>query len=193
MLMMTTATCRQCGRIFDVKVWRAATAIFCGRACYANNRRVEARERFFAKVDKTASCWNWTGALSTQGYGRFAPLGSRAVQAHRFSYEMAKGPIPPGLHLDHLCRNTACVNPDHLEAVTPRENIIRAGLVAMRVCRSGRHQLSAEKITANGPAVTCLLCRREASLARARRRGIRTKEEYWASMRGIAPPQLARQ
>src|SRR3954468_18429534 len=79
-------------------------------------------ERFWAKVEKTAECWNWTGYTLSSGYGRFR--GRRAgndtaskVLAHRFSYELLIGPIPPGLVLDHLCRNTSCVNPAHLEPV----------------------------------------------------------------------------
>jgi hypothetical protein len=46
--------------------------------------------------------------------------------AHRIAYVRAKGPIPPGQHIDHLCRVTNCINPDHLEAVTPGENVRRS-------------------------------------------------------------------
>lgn len=85
--------------------------------------------RFWAKVEKTDGCWNWTAALSVGGYGRFnveTVFGrQRLVQAHRFSYELLIGPIPKGLQIDHLCRNRKCVNPTHLEPVTIRENILR--------------------------------------------------------------------
>lgn len=82
-------------------------------------------ERFWAKVDKggEGGCWLWTGATSV-GYGRFN-LDDRLGMAHRISYELLIGPIPDGLHLDHLCRVTTCVNPAHLEPVTCRENIVR--------------------------------------------------------------------
>ena len=79
--------------------------------------------RFWAKVNKTDSCWLWTGAI-TGGYGSFW-IGTGTVRAHRFSYEHLVGPIPDGLVLDHLCRVTKCVNPAHLEPVTTAENVRR--------------------------------------------------------------------
>jgi hypothetical protein len=81
-------------------------------------------ERFFAKVEKTDTCWLWTGAKNQDGYGRFR-LDGRKVQAHRFAYELLVDPIPEGLELDHTCRVRHCVRPDHLEPVTHRENIVR--------------------------------------------------------------------
>lgn len=83
-----------------------------------------AHERFWAKVVKGDDCWEWTGC-KTNGYGRFKFEG-KMVRAHRWSYEQAKGRIPDGLQIDHLCRNTSCVNPDHLEAVTAFENTQRS-------------------------------------------------------------------
>ncbi|MBN9210756.1 MAG: hypothetical protein BGO45_10805 [Microbacterium sp. 71-36] len=79
-------------------------------------------ERFWARVVK-ADCWEWTGSLRT-GYGLFR-LDGRNVQTHRWAYEEQVGPIPDGFQIDHLCRNTRCVNPDHLEPVTQAENIRR--------------------------------------------------------------------
>lgn len=69
-------------------------------------------------------CVIWTRALSTDGYGQFWANG-RLRNAHIVAYELAKGPVPDGLEIDHLCRVRCCINPDHLEAVSDRENVIR--------------------------------------------------------------------
>ncbi len=83
-------------------------------------------ERFVNKIEVAIdSCWEWTGSLSTNGYG-FIWSGAENIRAHRFAYEYFKcEAIPEGLEIDHLCRNHKCVNPDHLEVVTRRENVMR--------------------------------------------------------------------
>lgn len=78
-------------------------------------------QRFWAKVEKTGACWNWTAYRDAKGYGRFSPSGS-PVYAHRLSYEMEVGAIPEGLSVDHACRNRACVNPSHLRLTTAKQN-----------------------------------------------------------------------
>ena len=82
-------------------------------------------ERFFEKVEKTDSCWIWKGNLNPMGYGRFTVRYSY-IYAHRFSYELVNGPIQEGMQIDHLCRNTSCVNPFHLDAVSAQMNNSRS-------------------------------------------------------------------
>src|SRR5205807_1016167 len=72
-------------------------------------------------VDPASGCWTWGGA-KRNGYGAIFVDG-RTISTHRFSYEIHHGPIPLGLTLDHLCRNRACINPDHLEPVTRGVNV----------------------------------------------------------------------
>lgn len=76
-------------------------------------------------VDPETGCWNWLLHRIPTGYGQVRVRG-RAHLAHRFNWEMANGPVPDGLELDHLCRNRGCVNPAHLEVVTHHENLRRA-------------------------------------------------------------------
>ena len=81
-------------------------------------------QRFFSKVDKTPTCWNWKAGLSHNGYGVFWMDGKNR-RAHRVAFEAMVGPIPKGLEPDHLCKNPRCVNPDHLELVSRRVNLLR--------------------------------------------------------------------
>ena len=87
-------------------------------------------ERFWAKVDKRGpdDCWNWTASVvDNRGGGRYGKfkVAGKTIRAARLAYELEVGPIPDGLTIDHLCRNTLCVNPAHLEPVTQAENNYR--------------------------------------------------------------------
>ena len=81
-------------------------------------------ERFWSKVNKTKTCWLWIGSMTSLGYGQLYH-NKTTVSAHRIAYELCKGSIPKGLTIDHLCRVRHCVNPEHLEAVTGKENTLR--------------------------------------------------------------------
>lgn len=106
-----------------------------------------ARRRPIGYVIDGNGCWEWVGARSA-GYGGIM-VGGKRVGAHRYVYEQLVGQIPKGLSLDHLCRNHACVNPDHLEPVTHRVNVLRgigeaAKNAAKTYCKRG-HELERDR------------------------------------------------
>lgn len=94
-------------------------------------------ERFWQiSPEPMSGCWLWDGAHHGRGYGRVT-INYRTRSAHRAVYEMVRGPIPEGMELDHKCRLTCCVNPDHLEPITHRENVVRGDAPAKLALLNG--------------------------------------------------------
>ena len=118
----------------------------------------------YYRISKSG-CWLWLHYVNASGYGYWTKLiNGRRHLAHRVMYESRYGKIPTNLQLDHLCRNRRCVNPDHLEPVTARENILRGvGLAAKnaakKICKRG-HKLSGRNIYNCRGARHCRSCRR---------------------------------
>ena len=127
-------------------------------------------ERIAARLLVTeGGCWEWQGSRHPFGYGRLNV--SRAVgvkNTHRLVWELVVGPIPEGMHLDHLCRNPPCCNPAHLELVTPRENALRSHSPTVLVHLSGQCAKGHPRTPENSYArkdrpgrFNCNACRRE--------------------------------
>jgi hypothetical protein len=120
-------------------------------------------------------CWIWLGYIDPEGYGRHAQ-----GYAHRRSYEAANGPIPKGMHTDHLCRVKACVNPAHLEVVTPKENFLRGfGACAQNArkthCKRGHVFDAANTYYPPSGGRSCRTCVRDLNREYARARARATK------------------
>lgn len=129
------------------------------------NTRAHSREQVLEKIASRTlktkgGCWEWQGAVGPNGYGYSSWAGQKL--AHRMSFEAHIGPIPIGMHLDHLCRNRRCVNPTHLEPVTPLVNQRRKPDETRKrpVCRKG-HEISGDNVIASRGARRCRICREQ--------------------------------
>jgi hypothetical protein len=153
-------------------------------------QRIPLTERFWAKVDKNGQipvsrpdlgpCWQWTARL-TGGYGRLWCDGKQLL-AHTLSYRMLRGEIPNGMDIDHLCRNRGCVNPDHMEPVTERENTLRGiGPSAQNAtkthCKRG-HPLDETNTKVINRHRVCKTCNRERCKLFERQKRARKKREH---------------
>lgn len=126
-------------------------------------------DRFMAKVEVDENgCWLWTAYRNPKGYGKFGfGGGNRVVMAHRWAYGHFVGPIPVEHEIDHLCRVRSCVNPDHLEAVTHRVNLLRGDTVtakhaATTHCPKGHPYDDVNTAVYDGSR-QCRACRRKAA------------------------------
>ena len=122
-------------------------------------------KHFWSKVKKLDNgCWEWQ-AGQCEGYGIF--WDGKSIRAHIYAYALLIGPVPEGFVLDHLCRNTLCCNPDHLEPVTKAVNTLRGmhpNIITHRagICRNGHEQTDENTApTSNGKGRYCLICKRE--------------------------------
>lgn len=124
-------------------------------------------DRFWSKVVKTDACWLWSAGKSKSGYGMIwvaSGSGGGAMQyAHRVSWELQRGAIPDGMHIDHrVCRDKACVNPDHLVVCTLLENIMQpdgapAKLKSQTHCKRG-HPFTPENTIFYNNGRKCRAC-----------------------------------
>ena len=149
-------------------------------------RRASAADRLLARiaqvqrVESFTPCWEWLGRLDANGYARVR-INGVPDYAHRHTYRLWRGEIPAGMEIDHLCRNRGCCNPDHLEAVTHRENLRRSPIhpffnPEMRYthrprpprthCCNGHPQTPENLYTLKDGKQRCAVCAREHSRRR---------------------------
>ena len=136
-------------------------------------RNVTVTQRFdhYYIPEPNSGCWLWIGTIRA-GYGLFW-VGKKHVSAHRWNYENTYGPIPHGLDLDHLCRVTCCVNPQHLRIVTHQENMLcginpPAEYAKRKACKYGHPFNSLDTWINQSGARICRICRNR-----------RNRKSYW--------------
>ncbi len=124
-----------------------------------------------------ADCLIWAGAKTNAGYGHRTIRGVSYL-AHRVAYEEAKGPIPAGMEIDHLCRNRACVEPSHLEVVSRRENVRRQA-ASRTHCPSGHPYAGVNLYLTRAGHRVCRECHRRLDRESKQRKASRDKERAY--------------
>jgi hypothetical protein len=132
-----------------------------------NRKRRDPKKILLSKIKIADSgCWEWIGSSLKKVTGNYGQIRvgkrgeSKLVRAHRYSYEIFVGKIPEGLSLDHLCKNTLCVNPSHLEPVTHAENMRRGRNATKTHCKNGHERVSANLYINPRGAKECAICRK---------------------------------
>jgi hypothetical protein len=129
---MNLRTCQQCGQPIPTERSNYRTRKYCGRGCYKLSYRAQAPQRFWEKVDKSASssgCWLYMGFRKWDGYGwlaRWQDGRARYLTAHRYAWILTHGEPAKGMHILHKCDNPPCCNPAHLKLGTHQENMADA-------------------------------------------------------------------
>lgn len=168
MATMIELVCTQCKCSYRraAQMVNAGKTKYCSRACFDESRLVPVAERLetFGFPEPNSGCVLFTGHLNRDGYGCIT-VRSRVVSAHRAAYAVKHGAIKDGLQIDHLCRNRACINADHLEAVTARENWRRGSAPNAIAVRTGQcyrgHALDAANAYVWRGVRSCRACSRE--------------------------------
>lgn len=171
--------CPHCGNKFGPgKKWPGnfRTQVFCSKECDTARKRYTPEQvaaAFWKRVTKTASCWLWTASKRWDGYGRWNPSG-RQMTAHRYSWELANGPIPTGLEVCHTCNNPPCVNPAHLFLGTHLDNMRDAVNKGRQACgeRVKRNKLTAAQVVTIRKLFKRINYRRSNTLELAKRYGV---------------------
>jgi len=155
------------------------------------------RDRFWSKVAFSQSgCWKWLAGKQAPGYGRFYCDG-KMMLAHRFAFADIRGPLPPFIYgeceLDHLCREPACVRPDHLEIVTHQVNMLRSDVPSaiharQTHCHKG-HEFTSENIYLI-PSTGSRQCRQCSKIYDNSENGKAIRKAYRNSARGKAKNKI---